>query len=113
MQFTLAPLVFGALGLARRVFAQEKAAEAGDGTTPQFSTRKVFHFIIEIVTAMATSLPDLSLRLFLNAAQAADECVYSAIAYEFLKEALLIYESEISDSKQQVITLYRRLVSRQ
>jgi len=37
--------------------------------------------------------------------QAADEFAYSAIAYEFLKEALLIYESEISDSKQQVRVL--------
>jgi vacuolar protein sorting-associated protein 35 len=54
---------------------------------------------------MATSLPDLSLRLFLNAAQAADECSYSAIAYEFFKEALLIYESEVSDSKAQVRAL--------
>lgn len=107
IQFTLAPLVFGALALARRVYAREKAAEVegSEATPPQFSTRKVFHFIIEIVTAMATSLPELSLRLFLNAAQAADEFVYSAIAYEFLKEALLIYESEISDSKQQVSIL--------
>jgi vacuolar protein sorting-associated protein 35 len=54
---------------------------------------------------MATSLPDLSLRLFLNAAQAADEFAYSAIAYEFFKEALLIYESEVSDSKAQVRAL--------
>ena len=105
IQFTLAPLVFGALSLARRVNAREKAFEAGEGEKPELSTRKVFHFIIEIVTAMATSLPDLSLRLFLNAAQAADEFAYAAIAYEFMKEALLIYESEISESKAQVRSL--------
>ena len=105
IQFTLAPLVFGALSLAKRVHAREKAFEAGEGEKPELSTRKVFHFIIEIVTAMASSLPDISLRLFLNAAQAADEFSYSAIAYEFLKEALLIYESDISESKAQVRSL--------
>jgi vacuolar protein sorting-associated protein 35 len=112
IQFTLAPLVFGALALARRVHAREKAAEAGDveAAGAQFSSRKVFQFIIEIVTAMATSLPDLSLRLFLNAAQAADEFSYSAIAYEFFKEALLIYESEISDSKAQVNNIFLKLL---
>merc|ERR1711871_590201 len=105
IQFTLAPLVFGALSLAKRVHAREKAFEAGEGEKPELSTRKVFHFIIEIITAMASSLPDISLRLFLNAAQAADEFAYAAIAYEFMKEALLIYENDISDSKAQVRSL--------
>ena len=102
MQFTLAPLVFGALSLARKVYAREKAVEAGEGEKPELSTRKVFQFIIELVTSMASALPDVSLRLFLNSAKAADEFAYSAIAYEFLKEALLIYENDISDSKSQV-----------
>ena len=65
----------------------------------------MFFFVNEVVTATASALPDLSLRLFLNAAQAADEFAYSAIAYEFFKEALLIYEGEVSDSKQQVQAL--------
>ena len=34
--------------------------------------------------------------------QATDEAGFPAIAYEFVKEALLLYESEISDSKVQV-----------
>ena len=37
--------------------------------------------------------------------QAADECQYRAIAYEFIKDAFLLYESEISDSKAQVRAL--------
>ena len=37
--------------------------------------------------------------------QAADQCNFSAIAYEFVKEGLLIYECEISDSKAQVRAL--------
>lgn len=42
-------------------------------------------------------------RLFLL--QATDESGFPAIAYEFVKEALLLYESEISDSKVQVQAL--------
>lgn len=105
IQFTLVPLVFAALSLARRVQAREKAAAEGNDTPPQYSSRKVFQFIIEIVTALATSHPEIALRLFLQAAQAADECNYSAIAYEFIKEGLLVYECEITDSKTQVVAL--------
>ena len=105
IQFTLVPLVFSALHLARRVQNREKAAADGNDTPPQYSSRKVFQFIIEIVTALGTSHPEIALKLFLQAAQAADECNYSAIAYEFIKEGLLVYESDITDSKTQVISL--------
>mmetsp|Transcript_33134 Transcript_33134/g.72297 ORF Transcript_33134/g.72297 Transcript_33134/m.72297 type:complete len:820 (-) Transcript_33134:19-2478(-) len=105
IQFTLVPLVFAALSLAKRVLAREKAAAEDQEAAPQFSTRKVFQFIIEIVTAMATSHPEISMNLFLQAAQAADQCNFSAIAYEFVKEGLLIYECEVSDSKAQVRAL--------
>jgi len=105
MKYTMAPIVFSALALARRVFAREKAAESDADTAPQFSTRKVFHFVIEIVTATATSHPELAMKLFLQAAQSADDCAFHAIAYEFAKEALLIYESDITDSKSQVNAL--------
>ena len=43
-----------------------------------------------------------SLSLFMKAA---DECQYHAISYEFIKDAFLLYESEISDSKAQVRSL--------
>lgn len=123
MGFTFPPLVFAALQLARRVYAREQAAEAaaaadggdGDGGSsgggdssnmmPQYSSRKVFHFIIEVITALGTSHPQPALRLFLQAAEATDECGYHAIAYEFVKEALLLYECEISESKAQVNAL--------
>jgi vacuolar protein sorting-associated protein 35 len=107
MQYTLPPLVFAALSLSRRVFKREKEAASGNAevTAPQYSARKVFQFVIELVTAMATSYPEQSLNLFLQSAQAADECGFNAIAYEFVKEALLLYECEISDSKLQVRAL--------
>jgi vacuolar protein sorting-associated protein 35 len=112
MRFTLTPLVFGALNLTRRVFNRElahsnkSAEETEAGSAPQFSTRKVLHFIIEIVTGMATSFSEVALKLFLSSAQVADEYGFPAISYEFMKEALLVYESEITDSKAQVRVLH-------
>jgi len=34
--------------------------------------------------------------------KATDECAFHPIAYEFVKEALLIYECELTDSRVQV-----------
>ncbi|CAE7558094.1 VPS35B, partial [Symbiodinium microadriaticum] len=102
IQFTLVPLVFAALSLTNRVLAREKAAVAEQDTAPQFSTRKVFQFIIEIVTAMATSHPEISMNLFLQAAQAADQCSFSAIAYEFMKdyEALITKTAQVREGEE-------------
>jgi vacuolar protein sorting-associated protein 35 len=104
MHFTYPPLVFAALHLARRVYERERtAAEADSGVAaPQFSARKVFHFVIEAITALATSFPEPAMKLYMTATQAADDCGFHAIAYEFAKEALLIYECEITDSRNQV-----------
>jgi len=123
VQFTMPPLVFGALALVRRVIAREAGA-ANDPPTdeaPQFVTRKVFHFIIEIVNAIAAAgQAEIALKLFLMAAKSADECAstclahgnmtaavasFQAIAYEFMKEALILYETDITDSKAQVRVL--------
>lgn len=69
MQFTFPSLVFAALQLARKVQARERAVERDEATAPQFSTRKVFHFIIEAITALATSHPEPAFNLYLQAAQ--------------------------------------------
>lgn len=105
VQFTCAPLVFACLSLTRRVFKRERAAERGEESPPTVSTRKVFQFCIEMVTAVATSHPEQAMRLFLQSAQAADECGFHAIAYEFVKEALELYGQDITDSKAQVRAL--------
>lgn len=69
MQFTFPSLVFAALKLARKVQARERAVEKDEATPPQYSTRKVFHFIIEAITALATSHPEPAFNLYLQAAQ--------------------------------------------
>lgn len=129
IQHTLVPLIFAALRLARAVKAREGAIAAhqaavaacgeGDeaaaaaaaallpagGAELQYSTRKVFQFTHEVATAMATRYPELSLKLFLLCAQGADECGFSAIAYEFVASALMYYENELADTKQQIRAL--------
>ena len=91
------PLVFRALQLTHRVHDLEEAGEAV--TTP---TRKVFQFIHEIVTALASKFPEVSLRLFLQSAIAADRngAAFKPICYEFVSQAFILYE-DMADSKQQ------------
>jgi len=103
IKHTLVPLVFAALKLSQTVRTLEKQEEP---PTLKYSSRKMFQFVHEIVSAMASSgYPDLSLKLFLQCAQAADKCEFNAIAYEFVSQASILYEDELSDSKAQVRAL--------
>jgi vacuolar protein sorting-associated protein 35 len=113
--YTYPPLMFAALSLAKRVFQREQQvilqAEGQEVSTPvtppQYSSKKVFHILMDGLNHVATNgHPEVAMRLFLQAAQSADHCRFSAIAYEFVKEALLLYECEVTDSRQQVIALH-------
>lgn len=66
LQFTFPALIFAALRLARSVAQREQSEEA---STPQYSTRKVFHFVIESIATLSATSPELSLKLYLQAAQ--------------------------------------------
>jgi vacuolar protein sorting-associated protein 35 len=71
-QFTLPPLVFAALNLSRRVFKRESSVNSpdeGEITAPQFSTRKVFQLVLELITNLTPVCSDPALSLFLQAAQ--------------------------------------------
>jgi len=81
---------------------------------PAVSCRKVFQFLHEIITAMATTYPELSLNLFLQAAISADKVGFKPIAYEFMSQAFILYEDELKDSKAQLkalITMVGTLLS--
>lgn len=71
----------------------------------QLSARKAFQFLHETVTSMAPHAPSLSLRLFLQSAIGADKAGLSAIAYEFVSQAFILYEDELSDSREQLNSL--------
>eukprot|EP00456_Euglypha_rotunda_P081987 TRINITY_DN803_c0_g1_i5.p1 TRINITY_DN803_c0_g1~~TRINITY_DN803_c0_g1_i5.p1 ORF type:complete len:714 (+),score=128.95 TRINITY_DN803_c0_g1_i5:239-2143(+) len=94
---TLPPLVFASLGLVKRVKEREDKKDE-----IQVKSKKVFGFVHETISVLSTDYPDLALRLFLQAAMTADVVGFEAISYEFLTQAFLVYEDEISDSKAQI-----------
>jgi vacuolar protein sorting-associated protein 35 len=96
IEFTLVPLVFAALRLAQNV-----SKRAQEGVELAVPPRKILQFVHEIVTALAPNCPDMSLKLFLQCAMAADACDFEAIAYEFVTQAFILYEDEMADSKAQ------------
>jgi len=99
-QFTIPPLIFAYLAIIRRIWIRESDKETE--SVPRAGTRKVFQIIMETIAVLATSHPLIAFKLYLEAAQASDQCNCSAITYEFAKEALLLYECEVTDSKAQV-----------
>lgn len=103
IEYTLPPLVFGSLSLARYVFQREEKKD--DGNPPVVKARKVFGFVHEIVSALTAHFPELAFRLFLQSAIAADAVGYEAIAYEFVAQAFIVYEEEISDSRAQFVAI--------
>jgi vacuolar protein sorting-associated protein 35 len=74
----------------------------------QYGCRKIFQFVHEVLTALAPHDATLALKLFLEAARAADRCEaapFKLIAYEFVTQAFLLYEDELTDSKTQIRAL--------
>jgi len=96
LRFTLPPLVFLCLKLAR------ETVEAG--AAAQVSLKKVFQFLHQTVQVLADNggVPDIALRLYLHCAMAADAAQLEPIACEFFTQALVVYEEEVSDSRAQV-----------
>lgn len=108
IQFTIPPLVLGALALTRRVRQRELASSAEPPTAekPHYSSRKILLHILENIKIISNEgHKEEALQLYLLAAKAADECGLNMIAYELFKEAPIIYEEEIIDSKKQVRAL--------
>ncbi|BBN06357.1 vacuolar protein sorting-associated protein 35 [Marchantia polymorpha subsp. ruderalis] len=101
LEFTLAPLIFSALKLVRSLQGQ-----AADDDSP-VSLKKVFQFLHQTVEALSmVPAPELSLRLYLQCAEAASDCALEPVAYEFFTQAFMIYEEEIADSKAQVTAIH-------
>jgi vacuolar protein sorting-associated protein 35 len=97
IEFTLPPMVFGSLSLAKRIHEREQKNDAA----LTVKTKKLFGFVHETISVLTPHYPELALRLFLQSAQTADKTAYEAIAYEFVVQAFTAYEDEISDSKAQ------------
>jgi len=100
VQHTLVPLVFRCFPLVNRILGPVDSGEPSQDT--QRKARKVFKFVLDTVAFLAgKQLPELALRLFLQAAQAANHANLETVVYEFITRAFMIYEEEISDSRAQ------------
>lgn len=102
IEYTLPPLIFGTFELIRRVQARETDESE---EKPTVKPKKIFVFIHETIMVLNPHYPQLSLRLFLQAAQVADKCGFEPVAYEFLAQAFEVYENEITQSTEQFLAI--------
>lgn len=102
--FTVPPLIFNSLKLVRRLQGQEEnGAEEEASATP----KKIFQILNQTIEALSVvPVPELALKLYLQCAEAANDCDLEPVAYEFFTQAYILYEEEISDSKAQVTAIH-------
>ncbi|XP_039269213.1 vacuolar protein sorting-associated protein 35-like [Styela clava] len=101
LPYTLPPIVFSCFKLAAKFKEIENEDENWDK-----KCNKIFQFCRATITALCKAeLAELPLRLFLQGALAASEIDFSnreLVAYEFLTQAISLYEEEIADSRAQL-----------
>ncbi|XP_059437555.1 vacuolar protein sorting-associated protein 35A [Corylus avellana] len=104
LPFTVPALVFSCLKLVRQLQGQEENPFGDEtSTTP----KKIFQLLNQTIEALLiVPAPELSLRLYLQCAEAANDCDLEPVAYEFFTQAYILYEEEISDSKAQVTAIH-------
>ncbi|KAF4320167.1 hypothetical protein BBO99_00005896 [Phytophthora kernoviae] len=120
IRFTLVPLIYQSLTLVRDLASrseektqsqdQKTEAESVGSTAAEkpnsFVTtpREVLQFVHEMVTALASKQDAHSVpcvHLFLQCALVADGCVFEAVAYEFITQAFIVYEDQITLAREQ------------
>jgi vacuolar protein sorting-associated protein 35 len=105
IRFTLPPLAFQAYQLA---FRYKSIREEDDKWEAKCD--RIFQFCRSVILALLKAgeehcPAELPLRLFLQGALAASELQFDkaeTVTYEFISEAMTIYEEEISESKVQL-----------
>ncbi|XP_027331212.1 vacuolar protein sorting-associated protein 35B-like isoform X1 [Abrus precatorius] len=104
LPFTVPSLIFSALRLIRQLQGQDGDVVGEEvPTTP----KKIFQLLNETIEALSSvSSPELALRLYLQCAEAANDCDHEPVAYEFFTQAFVLYEEEIADSKAQVTAIH-------
>ncbi|XP_051140548.1 vacuolar protein sorting-associated protein 35A-like isoform X2 [Andrographis paniculata] len=101
---TVPPLIFSSLKLVRRLEGlDESLSDKEASATP----KKIFQIVTQIIEALSSiPVPELALGLYLQCAEAANDCDLEPVAYEFFTQAYILYEEEITDSKAQVTSTY-------
>lgn len=110
---SLPPVFFAATALIPRIQeAERQRAEAGvEGSAPAVTVKKVFQFVHKTTTALMSSAaaPETALQLWLVAAAVTDQVdknsgqpgFFESICFEFLTQALICFEEEITESGKQ------------
>eukprot|EP00443_Scrippsiella_acuminata_P109420 CAMPEP_0115754450 /NCGR_PEP_ID=MMETSP0272-20121206/96877_1 /TAXON_ID=71861 /ORGANISM="Scrippsiella trochoidea, Strain CCMP3099" /LENGTH=239 /DNA_ID=CAMNT_0003199859 /DNA_START=49 /DNA_END=765 /DNA_ORIENTATION=+ len=107
LAFTLPSTFYAALSLVSKIrAAEQRRAEGEEGPTPTVTVKKVFQFLHKTVTALQT---EVSLQMWLVAAVSADQVdrcspnpgSFEPICYEFLTQALVCFEEEITETFKQ------------
>lgn len=116
MGITLQPIIYRSLGLVSKILKRPKVDEEGNEIPPPAtSIKKVFQFVHKTITALVSCNPEMSLQLWLLAGTIADkvdhepgnEGNYEGICYEFVTQALINFEEEISESSKQYQGIYQ------
>ena len=112
IKYTLIPLVFCYLRLVQRINKLRQ-----EDIKVRVKEEKVFQYALEILEVLASQKPTTTLKLYLQCAIAADKCKLEKVVYELMSQAFMIYEEEITDTKQQlgyltqIITTLQSLVN--
>lgn len=73
---------------------------------PSITIQKVFYQINELLEKITSSYPEITLRLFCQAAQVIDNIDNNIdledLAYDFISTSLLVYQDELSDSDEKL-----------
>ncbi|KAJ8451916.1 hypothetical protein Cgig2_007399 [Carnegiea gigantea] len=104
LPFTVPPLVFTALKLIRAL--QNGDASKAEEAAAAATRKKIFQLLNQLIEALSNvPAPELALRLYLQCAEAANDSDLEPVACEFFTQAYILYEEEISDSREQVTAL--------
>ncbi|KAL2241148.1 vacuolar protein sorting-associated protein 35A [Sesamum indicum] len=104
LPFTVPPLIFSSLKLVRRLEGQDESVSGNEAST---TPKKIFQIVTQIIESLSSiPVPELALGLYLQCAEAANDCDLEPVAYEFFTQAYILYEEEITDSKAQVICIH-------
>jgi vacuolar protein sorting-associated protein 35 len=75
--------------------------------SPYSSAHSLFLLFVQTIEALScVPSPELALRLYLQCAEAANDCDLEPVAYEFFTQAFILYEEEIADSKAQITAIH-------
>lgn len=102
MRFTFPALITSSIKLCRRYKSREPVTS--QETEWQTKVATILKFIRQLTSILATQVeaPSIALRLFLLAAQIADECNFEDLTYDFYVQAFTVYEDSISESRAQL-----------